>query len=45
MVRPTISSRALQRSDADDGVHDQEQLRRPALVARATAPGRAVDSQ
>ena len=24
MVRPTLSSRALQRSDAADGVHDQE---------------------
>ena len=34
-----------QRSDADDGVQDQEQLDRCALAARATAAGRTVICQ
>ena len=36
---------AAQLSDADDEVHDQDQFERRALVARATAPGRTVNSQ
>ena len=45
LVRPSVRSSAPLRSDAEQRAQVQEQLRRPALVARATAPGRAVDSQ
>ena len=45
MVRPSGPSCALQRSNADDEVQVQEQLRRRALVARATALGRTVNIQ
>ena len=38
------SDTAAQLSDADDEVHDQEQLERRALAAGATALGRAVNS-
>ena len=41
----TECSFALQRSGADDGVQVQEQLEQRALLARATATGRADDSQ